>query len=175
MKKFILAMLIGTSLTGCAVDSSDLKRLAGVPPTFTKQDLIGTWYCESSYSTWGAMTKEHYYFKADGTARNEGEMTVANDKGPGELKYKYTIVGNWDVDGWDLVQVQTAKPKLTKMHDAKNLQLLKKDPHLQIIDEGVEKLIFGAPQSAARTIVSVTPTEFTTKFRTSYEICSRVN
>ena len=174
MKKLILAILVSIGLTSC-VDSSDLKRVAGIPPSFTKQDFIGKWYCESSYSTWGAMTKEYYIFKPNGILENEGEMVVTNPNGAGELKYKYSVNAKWDLNGWDLVQVQTAKPKFKRMFDAKTKELLKKDEEFRLLDLGMEKLIFGQQQSASRSIVSVTPTEFTTKFNTSYEICSKVN
>lgn len=174
MKKLILAILVGTSLSGCVIDSSDFKRLAGVPPTFTEQDFIGSWYCESSYSTWGVVTKEYMHYKPNGIVDNEGEMTITNPKGAGELKYKYSVRAKWHLDGWNMVQTQTSKPKYKRMIDAENLALLKKDKEFQEIATGVEKIMFNTQNSASRAIASVTPTEYTTKVQTSYEICSRV-
>lgn len=82
------------------------------------------------------------------------------------------------MDGWYIIQQQAGKGKVKRAHDPKAIAAMARDPKLkqkeQVLFNMMQAMASGQ-NSARREIESVTPNEFTTFYKTSSDICSRVS
>ena len=175
MKKYLIILSAMSILAGCTELNSMKKEL--IPPSFSAQNFVGKWYCHSAYGDWNLNTKEYMDFKPDGTLKNTGILTAPLLAGTPDLKYEYNINAYWQVDGWHIIQKQAEKGKVKRAHDPKVLAAMARDPKLKqkelVLFKLVQEMASGE-HSARREIESVTEKEFTTIYKSSSEICSRV-
>ncbi|MCW9717447.1 hypothetical protein [Avibacterium sp. 21-599] len=174
MKKQLFSIILATGLlVGCA-ELTNLQKMV-VPANFKQSDLVNKkWYCSSSYATWNLLTKEYYTYSPNGRVVSDGTMRILKDGR--EFNYKIHSEGIWQLNGRYLFERAT-KASVTKNYSVNAKQALKANPKLAKWEKEMFLILktmeTSAKKGAIREIETLTPTELTTIFASSYVICAK--